>query len=147
MAPHRGDSASTDAARFANIVPMSRMVRFLAALMLVFMVPVQAGAAACAQLCATAAFEHRLADAVAGGDHESAGEQESPAEDLMHGHHCDKSDPVGKCCHGHTAMAQQAAVAAPVVVPPFERAWFVARWTNFIPEEPSPPPIRSSRTA
>jgi hypothetical protein len=38
-------------------------------------------------------------------------------------------------------MGETAVVAAFVSVPSFEHHAFVARWTNFIPEEPSPPPI------
>jgi hypothetical protein len=41
-------------------------------------------------------------------------------------------------------------IAIPVIAAApafFEHTSFVARWTNFIPEEPSPPPIAVLRSA
>lgn len=132
-----------------NIQVVNSAARFVAALMLAFMVPVQAGAAACAQLCATVAFQHHLTEATA---QEHAGPVTAESGDgsndgMMHGHDCDKSDAAGKCCQGHAVMTQGAFHTSAVLVPAFEREFFVARWTNFIPEEPSPPPISSSPSA
>jgi len=125
------------------------VVRFVAALMLAFMVPVQAGAAACAQVCAHALLQSHGESAVGEehADHSYASTSDGPGDDLMHGHHCDKSDPAGKCCQGHTVMTQRSAPPSMVSIPAFERSFFVERWTSFVPEEPSPPPILSSRAA
>ena len=126
---------------------MSPVLRFAAALMLAFLVPVQAGAAACAQICAQAMVEHQNAPTLAQDEpgHAHANAQDGSSDDLMHGHHCDKSDSPGKCCQGHTVMTQRTMPAVMIPVPALERERFVARWTNFLPEEPSPPPIRSAR--
>lgn len=125
---------------------MSPALRFIAALMLAFMVPVQAGAAACAQICTSVMLEqHEAVDEQAVHAHDA--EPGDAGADLMHEHHCDKSDAAGKCCQGHAGMTQRTIAASIVSIPAFERSFFVARWTNFIPEEPSPPPIASARAA
>ena len=128
---------------------MSPTLRFIAALMLVFMVPVQAGAAACAQVCTAFMLQHQdeASDASEHSANAHASAQGNPGDDLMHGHHCDKSDAAGKCCQGHTGMAQRTVAPSIVSIPAFEPYFFVARWTNFIPEEPSPPPIPFLRAA
>ena len=124
-------------------------MRFIAALMLAFMVPVQAGAAACAQVCTALMLHHQDessdASELSANAHVSA--QDAADDDLMHGHHCDKSDVASKCCQGHTGMAQRTVAPSIVSIPAFEPYFFVARWTNFIPEEPSPPPIPIPRAA
>lgn len=128
---------------------MSPALRFMAALMLAFMVPVQAGAAACAQVCTAFMLQHQAGSSIA--DEHSANARASPHDDvgdgLMHGHHCDNSDAAGKCCQGHTGMTQRTIAPSIVSIPAFEPYFFVARWTNFIPEEPSPPPISFLRAA
>jgi hypothetical protein len=116
---------------------MKHSARWAAAFVLMFLLPVQGLAATCAQICAKAqASQHALSAA------------EDPA-----GHHChDSGDgrddgvsvPDSKCCHAHAFMVEPPAVTAGVAPPSFQALPFVARWTSFIPEEPSPPPIASA---
>ena len=109
--------------------------RAIAALLLALLLPVQGLAAACAQLCFKAQAQHAMAatgDADAGHDcHGGTGSGESsvPAD--------------GKCCHGHTFI-EPPSVAFAASPPAFQPLAFVARWTSYIPEEPSPPPIASA---
>ena len=123
------------------------MVRLLAILALALAVPLQAGAAACAQLCTSAAFGHADAASVSAqvpGD-ARADLHDAVADDSLPGRHCDKPDASGKCCQGHGAMAHASVHVPSVLIPAFDRAAFAARWSSFIPEEPSPPPIFSAR--
>ena len=101
----------------------------LAALLLVILVPVQAGAAACALICEA---------------HSDAKPAPHASSDVPHEHHCDTHDTAGKCCHGYTVMIHPSVLAPVVPGPAFECALFVVRWTNFILEKPSPPPIVSA---
>ena len=115
------------------------MLRIVAALMLALVVPVQAAVAACPDVCATAllgqeAIGDEAPQQATAIDHGDIGDQ-------THGHHCDKSDAQGKCCQGHSVMTHAGTQSPVVSAPGFEGAAFVARWTNFIPEEASPPPI------
>ena len=58
---------------------------------------------------------------------------------------CDDSgDGSLKCCHTHAAWLDSRATTVISAAAPPERRPFVSRWTNFIPEEPSPPPIARS---
>jgi len=114
-----------------NRLRMKRSLSWYAAMLLVLLVPVQAMAAACAQICAKAQFAQHAATQMGGA-----------------GHHCDQTDgtgdapvPDGKCCHAHTFMTEPPSTAAVAEPPAFEPLRFVARWRSFIPEEPSPPPI------
>jgi len=135
--------------RSGKIETVSPALRFMAALMLAFMVPVQAGAAACAQVCTALMLQHQdessMTNEHSGNAHASG--HDNAGDELMHGHHCDKSDAAGKCCQGHTGMTQRTIAPSIVSIPAFEPYFFVARWTNFIPEEPSPPPIPLLRAA
>ena len=110
-------------------------IRAFAVMLVVLLVPVQGLAAACAQLCVKAqAARHLVAVDVA----------------AAHGH-ADCSDPAdpaggeGKCCHAHTFMMEPPLPPSIVDVPSFQPLRFIADWTSFIPEEPSPPPIASVR--
>jgi hypothetical protein len=116
-------------------------IRFFAALLLAFMLPVQGWAAACAQICAIGSDErHAVMMVVAHADGDQDG---APDHD-----HCDKSDMgAGKCCQAHTFMVELPIAVALGPIPSFEPHSFVARWTNFIPEEPSPPPIAPASQA
>ena len=107
------------------------MTRFAIALLLSVLVPFQVGAVACAQICGAGTEQSAASVSVA---HDEGG-------GASHEHHCDKTESPGKCCQGHSVMAFWNVPVSAVAVPAFERAFFVARWTNFIPEEPSPPPI------
>jgi hypothetical protein len=113
---------------------MKRLARRLAPFLLALLLPVQGLAAACAQICLEA---HAQAMAQAASDagedcHGSAGgEAGSPTAD-------------GKCCHGHTFMMQPPVDAFTGALPAIPPLAFVTRWTSFIPEEPSPPPIASA---
>ena|SRR5687767_10124018 len=120
---------------------MQRSTRWLAAFLLMLLLPIQGLAAACAQVCMKAQAAALMA-APSQGDGE-------PAHDC-HGsaNHDGQGVPgvpgEGKCCHAHTVMAppQVAVIDVPPPVP--HPPHFVARWTSFIPEEPSPPPIASA---
>ena len=112
---------------------MKRPLRWLAAILLALIVPMQATAAACAQLCMKAKAAHVMS----AGPMHSGGHSD-----------CDPTEPAsgdGKCCHAHTFMMEPPLPAAIVDIPSFEPLRFVVRWTSFIPEEPSPPPIAFAR--
>jgi hypothetical protein len=60
-------------------------------------------------------------------------------------HPCDEpGDGALKCCHTHAAWLDTRVTTVVPLAPSFERRPFACRWTNFIPEEPSPPPIARS---
>jgi hypothetical protein len=118
--------------------------RLAAAMLLVLLLPVQGYAAACAQICALAegGRQATVVDATSAAAHESA----DPAG------HCHDSEPQshpgsGKCCSAHTFLVELAQPIPPAAPEALAHDAFVARWTNFIPEEPSPPPIASLRFA
>ena len=125
---------------------MRSAFRLAAAVLLAILLPVQSAAAACAQLCAMAALDRQAeADSTTARDTHSHGAASHHDGADPHADHCGKSEMAAdKCCQAHTLMADLAVVPAAVSPPSFERSWFVARWTNFIPEEPSPPPIGSA---
>ena len=113
-------------------------MRWFPTLLLALLLPVQGLAAACAQICLKAELQH-AASAHAGeeaGGHDCH-ERSTPGDGAQH--------PDGKCCHAHTFMTEPPLPAAIVDIPSFEPLAFVASWTSFIPEEPSPPPIASAR--
>lgn len=121
---------------------MTRSFRILAAVLLALLLPVQGWAAACAQICARVGEERRAAMMAAAQQNESSEE-----EDAMHDH-CGKSEMgAGKCCQSHVFVVQLPLLRMASAAPSFERTLFVARWTNFIPEQPSPPPIPSGKVA
>jgi len=108
-------------------------MRVAAALIIALLLPVQGFAAACAQICA------RTQQAAHAAMLASAGDNEAGAAD-----HCGKTDTgAGKCCKAHAFMIDLPSAAAAATSVFHEHACFVARWTNFIPEAPSPPPIVS----
>ena len=120
---------------------MRRSARIVAALLLAFLLPLQGWAAACAQICALAG-EGRHAAMLEAMAH-APSDDEAAMQD-----HCGKSElGAGKCCQAHVFVAQLPAFCAAIPEASFERAHYVARWTNFIPEEPSPPPIVSVQLA
>jgi len=101
-------------------------------LLLAILLPVQGFAGACAQICAVA--QHQPSPTHHG--------EAAPHED------CEKSDiGTGKCCQAHVYVAAQPVAISTFEPPAVARAFFVARWTNFIPEEPSPPPIGATARA
>jgi hypothetical protein len=53
----------------------------------------------------------------------------------------------GKCCSAHTFLMELGLPIPSAAPEELAHGPFVARWTNFIPEEPSPPPIASLRSA
>jgi hypothetical protein len=106
--------------------------RSTAALLLILLLPLQGVAAACAQICA---YHHAQA-------------QSQSDEDDSDTDHCGKSDiGAGKCCQAHTFIAVPALSFDPVLVSSPEPDRRVMRWTNFIPEEPNPPPIGAAPIA
>ena len=125
---------------------MRSALRLAAAVLLAILLPVQGAAAACAQVCVMTAIDRQASAAEAGSAHDiHSHEVASHHDGAGHGDHCGKSEMAAEeCCQAHTLMAEFAVVPAVVSLPSFERSWFVARWTNFIPEEPSPPPIGSA---
>ena len=114
-----------------------RIFRFLMVLTLAAALPLQAGIIAYAQVVDTATHHQDPASA----PHDRAASGHSHAS----GEPCDDSE-LGdlKCCHSHIAWAGSSTGTIAVLPPAFERNVFVAGWTSFIPEEPSPPPIRSA---
>jgi hypothetical protein len=116
---------------------MKRSARLLAALLLMLLLPVQGLAAACAQLCVKAQAAQLMAQSA--GD---AGEAHDCHGSGKHDRNLPPAD--GKCCHGHTFMMQPAVAETDGASPAIPPLAFVARWTSFIPEEPSPPPIASA---
>jgi hypothetical protein len=130
---------------------MARSLRFVAMLLLALLLPLQGYAAACAQICAVAGH----GKAAAGHDMREAAEIENHAHhDGMHGHQtpahedCDESSlGAGKCCQAHVFVIDQPHPVLSQEAPGLVRTFFVARWTSFIPEEPSPPPIGASPIA
>jgi hypothetical protein len=118
---------------------MEPMIRSVAALLVAVLLPLQGYAAACAQICAASGNAHgAVADEVGG---EADGHcHESPAT----AHHDEGGAPetgVAKCCQAHVfAIDRAVATAGPGLSHPIQ-ASFVARWSSFIADEPSPPPI------
>lgn len=109
-------------------------MRLAAALLLALLLPVQGVAAACAQICAQLDAGHPVesvaaADSVAHGSHDSEGPCHDP--EMV----------AGKCCNAHAFLIDLPVATVAASPAFFERDFSVARWSNFIPEEPSPPPI------
>ncbi len=115
---------------------MTRIPRILAATLFALLLPVQGVAAACAQICAQLHAGEAVAEP-----------QPAPGEAVSHGHAapegpCHESDVgAGKCCKAHTFLMDLPVPTVSAAPAFFERDFSVARWTSFIPEEPSPPPI------
>jgi hypothetical protein len=110
------------------------LLRLFAATLLALMLPVQGFAAACAQICA-AVEQQRHAQMMATMADGAEGEQGAG--------HCGESSTqgAGKCCKAHSFLIDLPIVAIDAL-PSFQEATcFVAHWTSFFPEEPSPPPI------
>lgn len=111
--------------------------------MLAILLPLQGWAAACAQICARVAEERHATMMQAMAQAQSTSDDDSALHD-----HCGKSElGAGKCCQAHVFVAQLPVFAATIPDASFVRTYYVARWTNFIPEEPSPPPIVSVQLA
>ena len=125
----------------ARMCLMSRSFRVIAALLLGMVLPAQGWAAACAQICARA-LEERHSEAHAGHHDEALQEGAAPHEG------CGESEPgAGKCCQAHLFIAPLRPSLEPPALPSAHHTAIVARWTSFIPEEPSPPPIVSASLA
>ena len=124
---------------------MASMARFIAAVMLAVLLPVQGYAAACAQICA--ATNAGLAHAGASAEDDGHCAEHAPKPESKHGDGEASTLGAGKCCQAHVFVLEQPA-AAPILdrMPPAP-ATFVARWTSYIPDEPSPPPIPGSASA
>jgi len=120
---------------------MAAMIRHVAAVLVAVLLPIQGYAAACAQICAASGKVH------ASMAHDSAHEADShchqePAEAPAHPGEGDAPNPgVAKCCQAHVfAIDRIAATTGPDKSHPVQ-VTFVARWSSFIADEPSPPPI------
>ena len=115
------------------------MIRYLAALLVAVLLPIQGYAAACAQICAANGRSH--AD-VAAVDHEAGGHchevpaQPPPEEDADESH-----VGLAKCCQAHVFAFDGVSAPAGQASGDFPETPYLARWSSFIPDEPSPPPI------
>ena len=122
---------------------MKPLLRAIAILVLMVALPVQASAAACAQICALAAGQ-----APAEEPHHASGSADHSAPGAGGTHEgCGKSEAPGKCCQCHVFVVEltHSTPTPPLVC--LVGSAFVARWTSFIPEEPSPPPIVTASLA
>ena len=117
------------------------MIRCVSALLVAVLLPIQGYAAACAQICAASGRPHAaVADE---GAHEADGHcHETRAGTPAHPDGGDAPDPgVAKCCQAHVfAIDRVTAATGPDKSHPVQ-ARYVARWSSFIADEPSPPPI------
>jgi hypothetical protein len=113
------------------------MVRFLAAALLAVLIPVQGYAAACAQICAVTASVAAAGEAV---EHDHCAGQ-APERAPGHGDGEASTLGAGKCCQAHvfTVDLRSPSGSLERAAPP--QTAFVARWTSFIADKPSPPPI------
>ena len=121
------------------------MIRYLAALLVALLLPVQGYAAACAQICAANGRAHAdmAVDAQEGGGHchEAPGEAPPPEDEG------DASHPgLGKCCQAHVFVFDRAAAPAGPGNTQSPANPYVARWSSFIADEPLPPPIAFTAT-
>ena len=121
------------------------MLRFVAAAMLAILLPVQGYAAACAQICAVT---HDAAQAAMAGGEAGEGHcaEHAPKSAPTHGDGEDKTLGAGKCCQAHVFTVDQPASASRLEQSAHARVTLVARWSSFIPDEPSPPPIAAPTT-
>jgi len=115
---------------------MTAPCRTLSALLLAILLPVQSWATASMQICPGDGGDEHVAHVAAVGHDE-------PSQSVPGTHDQGSKTDIGpgKCCQSHVfvvAVPLTPKVSAP---PTFEHTWYVARWTNFIPDEPSPPPI------
>ena len=122
---------------------MSRPLRLFVALLLALAVPVQGAAAASMAIWMQAPAKVVVSDHADMGSGEHA-THAMPADDGHEQGHCGPGEmPSGKCCQAHAYVVQSPSGAIRGEPQGFDPAPAVARWTNFIPEEPSPPPIRA----
>ena len=128
---------------------MKCATRTAAVLLLGLMLPLQGWAAACAQICALASASRDAVMIQNAALHHADAPQQAPGsapEDSSD--HCGKSEMgAGKCCQAHIYLTQPCSTSPSVSIPSFERHQLLPRWTSFISEEPTPPPIASSRIA
>ena len=110
------------------------------------MLPVQGLAAACAQICALVQHQQMAeTSVVVEAASPDSGDAAADHEGLDH---CGKSEMgAGKCCQSHTFLIELRVATIAATPDFFERDFSVACWTDFIPEEPSPPPIDGATIA
>ena len=117
------------------------MIRTVAALLVAVLLPIQGFAAACAQICAANGKSHAdmaMAETGEAGSHC----HEALADVPPAGDEGDLNHPsLAKCCQAHvfafgSVVATARSEASLDLVTPY-----LARWSSFIPDEPSPPPI------
>ena len=125
---------------------MAAMIRHLAAVLVALLIPIQGYAAACAQICAANGRSHvgMSREVQNAGDHCHEAPAEAPkAPDAPQGpEEGDVPGPgLAKCCQAHVfAFDRAAGAAAPDAYRPAPSC-FVVRYSSFIADEPSPPPI------
>ena len=104
------------------------------ALLLAILLPMQAWASA--QICPRDTEDGHVA-------HVASVEHDEPSQDVPGTHDQGGKTELGsgKCCQSHVFVVAFPLTSNVSQPPTFERSWYVARWTNFIPDEPSPPPI------
>ena len=127
---------------------MIRLFRIVVACVLALALPMQAAAFAMAK----AASAHERIGGLAAHSH--AHHVHADATEPGHDHSlpqdpCDdeSNTSILKCCHTPAAWLDSATTLVAATPASFERRTFVARWTSFVPEEPSPPPIADLRAA
>ena len=119
---------------------VTRTFRNLLACILVLALPLQAAAMVYVQ--AASSLPQASAPHAKHVHAHAAGEQHEADVDHSTQDPCDDSgDGSLKCCHTHAAWLDMRVTTIVSAKAPPERRSFVSRWTNFIPEEPSPPPI------
>jgi hypothetical protein len=118
-----------------------RAIRPIIACLLALALPLQAAAFTMAKVGgphepAIAAMAHSHAHTHAGG-HAGHAHPAVPADP------CDDETNTGilKCCHTPIAWLDTSSLVIDPASSSFPRHSFVAQWTSFIPDEPSPPPI------
>lgn len=120
---------------------MDAMIRCVAAFVVAVLLPIQGYAAACAQICAIGGKGH--ASMTADGAHEDDDHcHQAPAETTPHPEEGDTpSLGLAKCCQAHVFAVDRVVVAAGPDKSHPVQANYVAGWSSFIADEPSPPPI------
>ena len=123
---------------------MRRLRNFFACLV-ALVLPLQASVMAYAQAAVPLAVASEVAD---GHRHAGAGvhdhdhdRQHDLAGSAPPADPCHDAAAFIKCCHSHAVWSEGPAPVVPLFKRALIRDAFVARWTSFIPEEPSPPPI------
>jgi len=119
---------------------VTRTFRTILACILASALPLQAAAMAYVQ--AASSPPQASAPHAKHGHSHAQDEQHAAVLDHSTQDPCDDTgDGTLKCCHAHAVWLPARVMPIVSATAPPERRSFVSRWTSFIPEEPSPPPI------